>query len=331
MTKRRGFAAATADRIVRGWKRLRTMPIAYNLTLIVLVLCGIALVSFVGMAAGTRHGMKRTVPDFTGLRLQDADYYASRRGLELVVNDSLYVPAYPGGIVLEQLPKGGVNVKSGRKIYVTINSFRQKMVPLPYVAGRSLRQAKNMLEMAGLSIRELVYVEDIATNYVLAEYFDGVEITPETDMKVEKESGVTLHVGVAADDGATVVPRLVGRRLFDAESRLWEAGLNVGEVEFDEGITLLDKGDARVYWQSVPQMRGARLGDRISLRLTLDAEKVAECEMESDRETELYFRMRDSLATVGTDSLRLMNPESIPEPEQAPRPRADFEEAFGTW
>ena len=93
MTKRRGFAAATADRIVRGWKRLRTMPIAYNLTLIVLVLCGIALVSFVGMAAGTRHGMKRTVPDFTGLRLQDADYYASRRGLELVVNDSLYVPA----------------------------------------------------------------------------------------------------------------------------------------------------------------------------------------------------------------------------------------------
>ena len=72
-------------------------------------------------------------------------------------------------VVLDQLPEKGVEVKPGRTIYVTINSFSQKRVPVPYVAGRSLRQAKNMLEIAGLEIAELVYRPDMATNYVLEE------------------------------------------------------------------------------------------------------------------------------------------------------------------
>ena len=228
----------------RAWSGLKQYPVIYHAVLILLLFTAVAIVSYISLAFGTRHGMKRRVPDFIGLRLNDAQYYASRRGLNIIVNDSLYVPAYPGGIVLDQLPKGGVDVKSGRKIYVTINSFRQKQVPLPYVAGRSLRQAKNMLEGAGLGIRELIYVEDIATNYVLAEYYEDTEITAESDMKVEKGSNVTLHVGVASADERSVVPYLIGRRMFEAKGRLWEIGLNVGEVFYDEDITMLTLDDA---------------------------------------------------------------------------------------
>ena len=155
---------------------LKKHTILYHLAMIALLFVGVAVVSFLVMMFGTRHGVSRTVPDFKGLRLADAEYYASRRGLHIVVNDSLFVPAYEGGIVLDQLPKGGVSVKPGRKVYVPINSFCQPQVPVPYVAGRSLRQAKNMLEAAGLTIAELEYVEDIATNYVLAEFLDGVEV-----------------------------------------------------------------------------------------------------------------------------------------------------------
>lgn len=306
--------------------RLKSRPILWNLLLIAVVMVFFVIVSYIALAIGTRHGMRLSVPDFTGLVLKDAQYYAEKRGLKLIVNDSLYVPAYPGGMVLEQLPKGGVDVKGGRKIYVTINSFAQKRLPLPYVAGRSLRQAKNMLEGAGFGIDRLEYVEDMATNYVLAQYLGEEEVTAESQIMIEKGSGVVLKVGVSPDQNSTTVPRLIGRKLFDAKSKLWEQGLNVGEVTYDEGITLLNYDDARVCRQSVLQSSELPLGSSVNMHLTLDREVVAKAAEEADREVENILRQRelaDSLASVAADSLRMLN---IVEPQ--PVEQADDEFFF---
>lgn len=295
----------------KSWlAQLKSRPILWNLTLIAVVLISLLVLSYIALAVGTRHGMRRTVPDFTGLGLKDAQYYAEKRGLKLIINDSLYVPAYPGGMVLEQLPKGGVDVKEGRKIYITINSFAQKKLPMPYVAGRSLRQAKNMLEGAGFGIERLEYVEDIATNYVLAQYLGGVEITEQSDIKIEKGTGVVLKVGVSPDQNMTTVPRLLGRKLFDAKGKLWEQGLNVGEVTYDEGITLLNEDDARVCRQSVLQSSQLPLGSKVSLHLTLDKEIVAAATAEAERALAEALKQRekaDSLARAEADSLRMLN------------------------
>lgn len=301
------------------FSRLRSKPILWNLVLICTVLVLLLILSYIALALGTRHGMRRTVPDFTGLVLKDAQYYASERGLKLIINDSLYVPAYPGGMVLEQLPKGGVDVKAGRKIYITINSFAQKKLPMPYVAGRSLRQAKNMLESAGFGILTLEYVEDIATNYVLAQIFDGVEVTDKSTIKAEKGSGVTLRVGVSPEQNSTTVPRLISRALFDAKSKLWEQGFNVGEVTYDEGITLLNQDDARVCRQSVLQGTTLPLGSKISLHLTLDREVVAAAAEAADRQVDEMLKQQaiaDSLARRAADSLKMLN-SNQPQPEQA--------------
>ena len=299
--------------------RLRSNPILWNLTLIAIVLIALIVLSYIALAVGTRHGMRRRVPDFTGLTLKDAQYYASQKGLKIIVNDSLYVPAYPGGMVLEQLPKGGVDVKEGRKIYLTINSFAQKKLPMPYVAGRSLRQAKNMLEGSGFGIERLEYVEDMATNYVLGQYLGGVEITAESNIKIEKGTGVVLKVGVSPTQNSTTVPRLIGRKLFDAKSKLWEQGLNVGDVTYDEGITLLNQDDARVCRQSVLQSSELTLGTKVSMHLTLDKEVVARATEEAEAAVEQALRQRevaDSLARATADSLRMLNSVE-PQPEQA--------------
>lgn len=256
--------------------RLREHPLLYNLLLIAAVILVMALAAHLVMRIGTRHGARRTVPDLTGIRLDQAERLAAENGLRLHINDSLYVPAYEGGIVLDQLPEGGVEVKPGRTVYITINALREKMVPVPYVAGRSLRQAKNMLEIAGLEIDELIYRADIATNYVLEEYCKGQPVTAQTRMETEMGSGVTLHVGVENGYGTTVVPQLVGSPLAQAKGRLWELGLNVGRVDFDEGINLMNQKEARVYVQSPSAERGAALGSRVDLRLTLDGKKIAE-------------------------------------------------------
>ncbi|MEE1098646.1 MAG: PASTA domain-containing protein, partial [Alistipes sp.] len=262
-------------------ERLKEYPLLYNALIILLVLLLLAIFSHIRMLIGTRHGARRTVPTLTGIPLAEAEDLAREHDLELIVNDSLFVTIYEGGVVLDQLPEVGVEVKPGRKVYVTINSFSQKMVSLPYVAGRSLRQAKNMLEIAGLEIDKLIYRADMATNYVLEEHYRGELISPDSKRMAEAGSGVTLYVGVENGSGVATVPQVVGLSLREAKSRLWENGFNVGKIEYDEGIDLLTQKDARVYIQTPMLGQVLQLGTTISLRFTLDEEKLTKSRAEA--------------------------------------------------
>jgi beta-lactam-binding protein with PASTA domain len=309
------------------WSWLKKHTIAYNIVVIALVFLGLAIASFIAMALGTRHSARRTVPDFVGLRMNDAEYFAARRDLQIIVNDSLHVAAYPGGVVLDQLPKGGVVVKPGRKIYVTINSVRQRMVDVPYVAGRSLRQAKNMLETVGLTIDHLEYAEDMATNYVLAEFVDDVEVLEDSlVVRTEMGNGVVLRVGVAPND-ATAVPQVLGRSLHEAKSRLWESGLNIGEIEFDEGMPALERNRAKVYKQSILPSVEAAYGSRVSLRLTLDAALVDSMIVAEERrvEAELKAKMEaDSIAKAEQRLLDSIANAQKAQPQSAPQTEDNF-------
>lgn len=283
--------------------RLKRNPLAYNLALIACILAVLAAAAHLTMRFGTRHGARRTVPDFSGVAFDEAQRLARKYDLRLHINDSLFVPAYEGGIVLDQLPEGGVEVKPGRTVYVTINSFRQKMVPVPYVAGRSLRQAKNMLEIAGLEIGELIYRADMATNYVLEEFCDGRPVTPSSRLEAEMGSGITLYVGVEEGYGTTPVPQLAALPLREAKGRLWETGLNVGRIDFDEGINLLNQKDARVYIQSPDAEHSTPLGSKVDLRLTLDAKKVASHRAEAEKRARELAEERLRLEEEAADSL----------------------------
>ena len=192
------------------------------------------------------------------------------------MSDSLFVPIYDGGVVLEQNPKAGTEVKNGRRIFVTVNSYRQKMVEIPYVTGFSLRQAKNNLESVGLEIERLEYVEDIATNYILSQKFGGRTIEEGQKVEAEIGSGITLVVGRGEDEekNRVAVPRVVGMTLYEAKSRLWDSGLNVGRITSDEGVNQLNERNARVYVQSPAQGVVTSLGSGVALSLSLDDERI---------------------------------------------------------
>ena len=315
--------------------RIREHKLLWNLLIIAGIILAMAVVAHLLMQVGTRHGARRTVPDFSGIPLSEAQRIARKHDLKLHINDSLFVPAYEGGIVLDQLPEGGVEVKPGRTVYITINSFRQKMVPVPYVAGRSLRQAKNMLEIAGLEIDELVYRPDIATNYVLEEYCNGKPVQQNSRLEAEMGSGVTLYVGVEEGYASTIVPQVVGQPLAQAKGRIWELGLNVGRIDFDEGINLLNQKDARVYIQTPGAERSAALGSRVDLRLTLDDEKIAERRTEAEKQAAAIAAERrveeqqeaDSLARISLEEA-LAEPARGPESPEAHRTNDDNEGFF---
>ncbi|MBO5217608.1 MAG: PASTA domain-containing protein [Alistipes sp.] len=261
----------------------RSWPILFNLLVISAIFFGVVYLSEFAMNIFTRHGQRIEVPNFLGENVRDAEPMAKTKDMEIIISDSLYIPGYEGGIIVDQLPRGGAMVKSGRKIYVTINSFTQKKVRVPYVAGRSLRQAKNMLEIAGLGIDKLIYEPDLATNYVLAEVVRGVTMKSNSEIDIEVGSGVVLKVGVNPEENETIVPKVIGCSLREACSRLWEQGLNVGKVSFDEGINKLSEKDARVYMQSINNNVHTTLGRSVDLSLTLDMEKVGEKNLVADR------------------------------------------------
>ena len=292
--------------IKKTYEIFRTSPVLRTLVAIVVAIALMLIVAHYLMQLGTRHGSRCSVPDFTGISIGDAEHLAKKHDLEIIVNDSLYVPVYDGGIVLEQNPNAEVAVKPGRKIYVTINSFAQKSVKIPYVTGYSLRQAKNNLEIAGLEIAELIYQSDMATNNVLEERFRDRVITRNDNIEAEAGSGTTLVVGVSAESGAVSVPKVIGFPLKEAKSRLWEVGLNVGRVIFDEDIEVLDRKNARVYLQSPQQNKVLSLGQRVDLHLTLDPEKIEKQSAASDRAARRLEAERELREAQITDSLMII-------------------------
>ncbi len=297
------------------YTRIKTrFPLVFHLSLMLIIILVMALGAHLAMQIGTRHGSRSTVPDFSGIPFDQAQRMARKHDLKLHINDSLFVAAHEGGIILDQLPHGGVEVKPGRTIYVTINSYRQKMVPIPYVASRSLRQAKNMLEIAGLEIKELVYQNDMATNYVLGQQFEGREIVPGSRIEAEIGSGVVLTVGVETGSELTVTPQVVGFDLREAKSRIWELGLNVGRVEYDADINVLDRKDARVYVQSPSAECHAQLGSRVDLRLSLDTRKVERNMKEAEKQAREQAELRLKEEEMRADSLEKARMEGLLNP-----------------
>lgn len=290
------------DYLINLIRKINANPITRNL-----VLAACAIIVFVFLVnlmlnLFTRHGQVHEVPDLSGLSVEEAVQAGRGASLRIEINDSLYVPAYPGGIILEQNPSAGAKVKSGRSVFVTINSFRQKMVPIPYVTGYSLRQAKNNLEMAGLGIDKLIYRSDLATNYVLEERYNGKLISAGSQAEAEVGSGVTLVVGKGTDAVAQAVPRLVGFSAREAKSRLWEAGFNVGKISYDEGVNLLNEKDARVRIQSPGVGSRQEYGTAVSFTLSLDEDRIEKGRAEAERAAKAAAKAYADSLTQGTQA-----------------------------
>lgn len=288
------------------WRRLWQNYVVRNVVLAVsLLVIGLFLVNVL-LNIFTRHNKYIEVPDLEELTLEEARTLIRRENLRLEVNDSLYVAALEPGTVLEQRPAAGTKVKPDRRIYVTVNASEQRIVDVPYVAGYSLRQAWNILATAGFRIERLEYVKDIATNNVLEQRVGSQRVTPNHPVKARMGSGVVLVLGRAADAPRVTIPRVVGLTLREAESRLWDAGLNVGSVERGADIDQRSIRQARVWRQSPDQGGMAALGSKVSLAITLDSLTLAKGAASSDKQAVQAARratrervVRDSLAEAG--------------------------------
>lgn len=252
---------------------------------IVFAVCGVIVLVFVInilLSIFTRHGQHNEVPDFVGMTIDAAAPLTDDASLEFVIVDSLFVPGTAPATILDQSPEAGSSVKSGRKVFLTINSVSPRSDVIPYVTGLSLRQAKNILEGKGFQIKRLIYRSDMATNNVIGESYDGREIVRGSSVKTTLGSGITLTVGRSASAPLPPTPKVVGLTLREAKSRLWEIGLNVGKISRDADVTDQNEDQAKVYKQSPAQQVRADYGTSVALSLTSKVDKVTDNSKKSD-------------------------------------------------
>jgi len=222
--------------------------IVKNILLAIICVVAILVLSNLFLNLVTRHGKVVTVPDLTNQTYSEAKYNAGKLGLRVEVADSVYVRRMKKGVVFTQNPAPGVSVKKGRRIFLTTNAKAAKEIKMPLVAGYSMRQAKAELSSKGLTLGKLIYIDDIATNNVIRQLYNGHEIKAGTP--IESGSKIDLVVGLNPEDGRTYAPDVVGMKYLRAVDVVQDYSLNIAKTIFDEGIkSYTDTINAVVYKQ----------------------------------------------------------------------------------
>ena len=228
----------------------------------------------------TLHGETLTMPDFKGYHTSELNNFLKDKEFRYEIVDSVYDDNAAKGVVIEQNPKPGVQVKRGRKIYFTINANSTKKIKFPNLVDVTLRQANAILETYGIKVDSLKYKPDPCVNCVLQVLMDATSIEPGTMFPV-KES-VVLVLGGGLSDEYIAVPILINLGLAEAELELKRLGLNLGAYTYEDCETMEDTLGAKVYKQ-IPdyQKNKIQLGQSINIFLTGDTTRIPEIVVDS--------------------------------------------------
>jgi beta-lactam-binding protein with PASTA domain len=176
----------------------------------------------------TNHGETVSIPDLSGYTFSEAIEVLEDSGLQYEVSiDSGFHLDKKTFEILKQIPPSNIQVKTGRKIYLTLNAKNAPLLKMPNLINTPLKNVQEILSNMGLERGEIIYVPDIGANVVLEQRYAGVKI-PE-GFEVPKGAKIDLMVGDGLGNQVLSVPDLVGMDQIDAEFLILGSGLRVGE------------------------------------------------------------------------------------------------------
>ncbi|MFO7721684.1 MAG: PASTA domain-containing protein [Bacteroidales bacterium] len=173
---------------------IRSRSLWINIGLMVALTFILFWIGFRFLNIYTRHGSNFVVPDFTGMTpeaiMQNDDFSK----FKIIVFDSIYDNSRQGGIVIDQDPEGGTEVKKKRTIHLTVVSKLQEMVSLPDL-GNTARSARSQLEAYGLVLGKTTEVPSEYSGLLLGATYMGKPVD-EGD-KIPKGSRIDIEVGIS--------------------------------------------------------------------------------------------------------------------------------------
>lgn len=173
--------------------RIRFLSVGLHI-LIMLAVAVVAVVPlYFWLDHYTRHGDSVEVPDVCGLYYLDADASLAESQMRSLVIDSMYIDTMSPGVVLDQVPRAGSAVKSGRTVYLTINALSPRKVTMPELKNLSYRQAEAIVKGLGLSAPQIIYWNSEYKDLVLNVMVDGRPV--EAGDKLPVTARVVFSVG----------------------------------------------------------------------------------------------------------------------------------------
>ncbi|MFC2091396.1 PASTA domain-containing protein [Elusimicrobiota bacterium] len=180
------------------------------------------------------------VPEIEGKTINEALTVLNEYNLSLYKIAEKYNADVPAGSIISQSPPAGLTVREGKAIEAVISSGG-KVVFVPLIEGRSIRQAELLLRQAGLQIgeRTRAFSNSIEIDFVISQ-------DPESAQIIEKNSYVNVVVskGPAEEEKIKKMPNLQGRNISRAEQVLKDLNLERTEIstvvndELDEGTVV---------------------------------------------------------------------------------------------
>lgn len=247
-------------------KFLQHLGLAVSITLFLVI------ATLVWLRIYTHHGKTITVPDLSGLTVEEVADVTLARRLRYEVVDSVYSTEMPRGTVIKQNPPAHSSVKRNRRVFLTLNAVNPEMVAMPRLVGLSIRQARLALDNAGLSLGEISYRADYAVNNVLEQKHSDSLIGE--GMQVTKGAVIDLVLGMGISNETTRVPDLVGLQMEVAKDRIADYFLNVGAVTYDESMEDAEDSSAAFIWRQYPEFdefRSMNKGMEVDIWLTIDS------------------------------------------------------------
>ncbi len=217
---RKGRKSGTGKKKDKKKKKLRILAV------ILALICAIPL-SLIIMNAFSG-GDTVTVEDVRGLSQEQAENVLTASGLECTFGNAIYSDEYEEGFVAETNPAAGKEVKKGYTVKLLISKGskdaddeeeeEKDKVKLPNLVGKTLSQAKKLLEENNLEDGEITYDENstLPANTVCSQ-------DPEAGEEVEE--GTVVNLVVSKADDRVEVPDLLNRSEEKVKSLLKSSGL----------------------------------------------------------------------------------------------------------
>lgn len=166
-----------------------------------------------------------TVPDVTKVSLDEAAAMLEAYGLRYVVTDRRPHEAFPTNYIIDQSPAGTSIVKPNRKVYLTVSTTDRPTVTVPEVVNLSLNNARIQLQNHGLRVGNVTFESSRFRNMVLRQSIPH-------GSGVERGTVIDLVVSDGLGQRRVAVPDIAGLHLTEGQRKLREAGLRVGNIQF---------------------------------------------------------------------------------------------------
>ena len=193
----------------------------------------------------TKWGQSSVIPNIVNMDIEEAEDKLDAVNLDYEIKDTVYRKDLKDGTIIEVQPASGLEIKSGRTVFLVISSKRPPMVEMPNLVGRSsLRFAKIELESRGLLVGNLSYIPSTEKDAVLAQKIGNTEIKGGT--QIPKGTTINLTLGDGLTGIVVTPPFVIGKKYDEVMDMLNSSGISAN-FYFDKDVK--DTASAIVYRQ----------------------------------------------------------------------------------